>query len=404
MIALLVAATTACSPCIIQNVRVEVGDGTVIGRTNVGIAHGKIVSLSGSMPPMTQVLDGEGKTLAPGFIAAESDLGTVEVSLEPSANDTEMHGAALTPGFSVAWGFNPLSIWIPIVREEGVTNAVIAPSGGLLAGQAAWVSLTGSLASAPDPAHPVAMFGDVGADAAGRVGGARGAVWLQLRQAFADARFYKKSRADYEAGEARPLSLTPLHLEALLSIVDGTLPLVVHANRASDILEAIAFAKAEKVKLVIAGGAEAWKVLDQLTERAIPVIIEPSTQEPSSFDRLASRDDLATLLERANIPLLISASGSPIAGRRLRQEAGIAVGNGLSHSGAVRAITLAVARAFGRDSEYGSVETGKRANVVLWSGDPLELSSVAEHIWIDGEEQSLSTRQRELAERYRTKQ
>jgi imidazolonepropionase-like amidohydrolase len=411
---LLTAAVAASAPVVIQNVRVEVGDGTVRERANVVIDRGRIVSVEGAYPIAARPIDGTGKTLTPGLIATYSRVGIIEIELEPGANDSEMQPpppygsgrgprSSLVPGFNVALGFNPESVWIPIVREEGVTTAIVAPSGGAIAGLGAWADLNGSLTERPNPAKPIALFGGIGTDAVLHNGGARGAVWLDLHEAFADARFFKQHRADYDRGNARPLALSPLHLQALQPVIDYEIPFVIQADRASDILDAIAFSRAEHIKLVIAGGGEAWKVADALAEAKVPVVIEPSHQEPDSFDRVAWRDDLAAVLDRAHIPVVITATGFPLTSRRVRQEAGIAVGAGLQHAAAIQAITLNAAKAFGRDREYGSIQPGKRADLVLWSGDPLELSTVVERVWIGGEEQSLNTRQRQLFERYKTK-
>jgi imidazolonepropionase-like amidohydrolase len=403
MIALLLAAAAAAStpaPVVIRNVRVEVGNGTVLEKATVRLAGGRIASVTPGDVASPDAIDGSGKTLAPGFISAASQLGIVEIGEEPSTIDSGTRGSPYRPGFSTAWGFNPTTVEIPNVRDEGVTSAVLAPQGGVLSGQAAWIDLTGSLSSAPDPAKPIALFAAINSDAAGQAGGARGALWLGLREAFADARFYKQNRSAYEQGHARPLSISPLHLEALLPVIDGTIPLVIAAHRASDIQDAISFAQTEHLKLIILGGAESWQVADQLSKAQVPVVIQPSGQEPASFDQMEARDDLPALLEKAHVPVLINCSDFPQSSRRLRQEAGIAIANGLSRGAAIEAITLGVARAFGRSREYGSIEAGKRADIVLWSGDPLELSSVAEHIWIDGEEQSLHSRERALAERY----
>jgi imidazolonepropionase-like amidohydrolase len=405
MITLFVAAAlTVCSPCVIQNVRVEVGDGTIVARANVVIDRGRIVSVGEEVPADAVAINGAGKILTPGFIETRSRLGIVEVEQERTANDSGLRHGPITPAFSVAWGYNPESVWIPIAREEGVTSAVLAPFGGIIAGSGAWVDLTGALSTLPDPLKPLAMFGAIGADTAASSGdGARGGLWLALRQAFADARLYKANRAAFDKGLGRPLSLSPLNLEALLPVLDGTLPLVLEANRASDILTALEFSRLERVRLVIAGGAEAWRVPDALRKGNVPVLLRPSLQEPGTFDQLATQDDLAGILDRAGVAVVISVNGGAPDARRLRQEAGMAVAMGMSRTSALKAITLNAAEAFGRGREYGSVTSGKHANVVLWSGDPLETSTVVERLWIDGEERSLDTRQRKLVERYRPK-
>ncbi len=382
----------------IEHVRVEIGDGRVLEDATVVIDGEKIISVGQTAAPAGATkIDGRGKTLTPGFVDAMSPLGLREVDLEPSTIDESMPGA-MVPGFRVAEGFNPLSLRIPAAREEGVTSAVLVPGGGLLAGMGHRVALTGTLSSLPDLKKPLVMFGDVGNGGASAAGGSRGALWLELREAFADARWYAKNKAAVEKNQARELSLSPLHLEALLLVIDGKLPLVLNANRASDVLEAVRFGQDEKIRVVISGGSEAWLVADELKRAQVPVIIVPSQLVPGSFEQLRARDDAATKLSAAGVSVAIACND--FSRRRMRQEAGIAVAYGLPRNKALAAITLEPAKALGLEKELGSVEVGKRADLVLWKGDPLELSSSAEKMFIGGVEQSLETRQKKLVERY----
>lgn len=380
------------------HVRVEVGDGTVLENATVVVEKDRVVFVGqGPAPAGASVIDGTGKTLTPGFIDAASPLGLVEVDLEPSSVDESLPGV-MVPGFRVADGFNPLTVRIPSAREEGVTSAVLAPSGGVLSGLGQWVSLTGTLDSLPDPKKPTAMFGDVGNGGVDSAGGARGGLWLKLREAVADARWYAKNKTAVEQNRSRALSLSPLHLEALQPVIEGRLPLVLNAHRAADIVQALRFASEEKLRLVIVGGSEAWLVADELKRASVPVLLVPSNLVPGSFEQLRTRDDVATKLAQAGVRVGIACSDR--SRRRLRQEAGIAVSYGLPRAKALEAITLAPALALGLEKDVGSLERGKRADLVLWSGDPLELSSFAEKVFIGGVEQPLGTRHSKLVERY----
>lgn len=383
----------------IEHVRVEVGDGRVLEDVTVVIDGDRIVSVGQVAAPLGATrIDGRGKTLTPGFVDAASPLGLKEVDLEPSTVDESLHGAVLVPAFRVAEGFNPLSQRIPAAREEGVTSAVLAPGGGVLSGLGHHVALTGALSSLPDLKRPVAMFGDVGNGGASVAGGSRGGLWLKLREAVADARWYARNRAAVEQNRARSLSLSPLHLEALLLVIEGKVPLVLNAHRAADVLEAVRFGQEEKLRVVIAGGSEAWLVAGELQRAQVPVLLVPSHLVPGSFEQLRARDDVATKLNAAGVRVAIACND--FSRRRLRQEAGLAVAYGLPRNTALSAITLEPAKALGLEKELGSIEVGKRADVVLWKGDPLELSSTAEKVFIGGVEQSLETRQRRLVERY----
>lgn len=397
-LSLLVAVSL--SQVAIEHVRVEVGDGRALDDVTVVLSGGKVQAVGASVaaPPAATRVDGRGKVLTPGFIELHSTIGLAEVSLEPSTTDDGLDGQLLVPGFRAADGFNPQSTWIPFAREEGLTSVVAAPTHGLLAGTGVWVPLTGRLDAMPDPKAPVAMFGAAGSGAADAAGGARGGTWLKLREAFADARAWGKNKAAFEQNRWRPLALSPVHLEALWPVVTGKLPLVLAVDRASDILAALTFAKEEGVRLVVLGGAEAWLVAKPLAAAKVPVVLVPSEQVPGSFDTLRARDDAATLLAQAGVPLVLGCSD--FQKRRLRQEAGIAVAYGLDRATALSAITLMPAKALGLEKELGTIEVGKRADVVLWSGDPLELSSVAEQVFIAGEAQPFDGRQRALVERY----
>lgn len=385
------AATTA-----IENVRVETGGGEVLERATILFADGRITALGAGViaPSDARRIDATGKTVTPGFIEAISQLGVTEVDLEESTNDYVVEGEALTPGFRVADGFNPLSVRIPINREEGITSVVVSPRGGLLYGLAYWVDMLGTLSSRPDPTRPVAMFGGVGTRAASAAGGARGNAWMMLRQALDDARHHRR------AGPQRELSLSTLHLEALYPVMDGKQLLVLEAQRASDILAALELARSEKLLLAISGAAEAWMVASTLAASKTAVIITPTQQLPRSFETLGARDDSPALLERAGVTVILSTDDGDQNVRRLRQQAGQAVAYGMSRAGALRAVTLSPAELFGQAKELGSIAVGKRADLVIWSGDPFELSTVAERLWIKGVEMSLDNRQRRLAERY----
>jgi imidazolonepropionase-like amidohydrolase len=400
MSALSLLVALSLSQVAIEHVRVEVGDGRALDDVTVVLANGKVQALGASVavPANAARVDGRGKVLTPGFIELHSTIGLKEVEQEPSTADDGLGGLLLAPGFRATDGFNPQTAWIPFAREEGLTSVVVAPTQGLLAGTGVWVPLTGTLDSMPDPKAPTAMFGAVGSGAAAAAGGARGGVWLKLREAFADARAYATNKAAFEQNRWRPLALSPLHLEALQPVVTGQLPLVLAMDRASDILTALTFAKDEGVRLVVLGGAEAWLVAKQLAAAKVPVVLVPSEQVPGSFDALHARDDSATLLAKAGVPVVLGCSD--FQKRRLRQEAGIAVAYGLDRALALSAITLAPAKALGLDKAVGSVEPGKRADVVLWSGDPLELSTIAERVFIAGVEQPQGSRQRALVERY----
>lgn len=404
LLALAIASAPSLAPApplAILGARVERGDGTFLANGTVIMVDGKIadVGVGVQPPPGAHVIDGRGRVLTPGLIATGSQVGLVEVGLERGTVDAALEGAAV-PAFRAIDGFNPRSWRVAVDRGQGITSSVLTPWGALIHGQGFLVELSGEPDSA-ERAQRVAMFAALAGGARDAAGGSRGGVLLRLREILDDVRFYRANKDAYDRAKTRPLSLSRLHLEALFDVVDGKLPLVVDANRESDLRALWAFVDAEKLRVVVNGGAEAWLVAGELAARKMPVMLQPTTMEPWGFDALHARDDAAALLDEAGVPLIISSGGTDNGTTRLRQEAGVAVAYGLPWRKALTAITLAPARAFGVDDELGSIAKGKRADLVLWSGDPLEVTSAADVVIIGGRRQSMDSRQRALAERYR---
>lgn len=397
-------ASAPAVPTAITNITVLDGKGAKLEHALVLLRDGRIekIDTDGDAPTGYEIVDGTGKILTPGLIEARAQLGVIEVGLEPSTRDHQLtNSGAVHPDFRAYEGYNPASARIAVAREEGVTHAVIAPFGGIVAGPGAFVALDGRLDRLPDESDEVAIFGRVGEFAVDQAGSSRGGVWRVLRRLFDDARYYAKNRQKVDSGAStRPLSVSNLGLAALGPVLEGKLPLVLRANRASTVLRALKFAESQNIRIVIADGIEAWQVAPQLAKAGVPVVLRPSDQEPATFARLAARDDAATVLRASGVTVVLSAWewGNNI--RRLRQEAGRAVREGLAPEEALIAVTSAPATLYGRGATHGSVEAGKSASLVLWTADPFELSTIAERIWIDGREQSLDTRQRQLANRY----
>jgi imidazolonepropionase-like amidohydrolase len=288
---------------------------------------------------------------------------------------------------------------IPVARMEGVTMAVSRPTDGLIPGQAVLIELSGNRIEHMVRQSPVAMMMDLSENSKGAGGGSRAGVLQRLRQVFQDALEYERRKADYRKRDMQDLAAPAAELEALLPILHGTLPVFAIANRQSDILSTLRLAKEFNLKLVLLGGTEAWKAAPELAQARVPVAVFPFTNIPS-FDGPGARSDNATLLAAAGIPVILveGESGGP---RDLRFAAGHAVRNGLSWDNALKAVTLVPATAFGVANRYGSLEPGKVADVVVWSGDPFEFSSRAEHVIIGGRDIPLTSRMTELLERYR---
>jgi imidazolonepropionase-like amidohydrolase len=380
--------------------RAPLEDGTVV------VANGKVqaVGANVAVPAGARTIDGRGKVVTPGFIDARADVGVVDIELEPQSDDTDAH-ATMTPALRMIDGYNPRAVVVPITRAGGVTSVVVSPRGGLLEGQSAFVDLAGDTVADSVVRPALAQTACVDEASAQASGGTRGGMWLMLREALEDARFYATHRAQYDANGARQLSLRRSGLEALVPVVTGQQTLVVEAHRASDIEAVLRLADDLKLRLVLAGASEAWMVADELARRKVPVIVDPIEDLPLRFDRLHSRSDNAALLSRAGVNLVLTTWGpedrfTTHQPRLLWQHAGNAVRLGMDHDAAIRAVTQAPAEAFGLKG-YGRLEPGAVGNVVVWSGDPLQTTTHVEHVLVRGREQSLRTRQTLLLQRYR---
>lgn len=345
------------------------------------------------VPPGCRSESVVGKVVSPGLIDAASTIGLSEIDLESSTHDDDSGGAdPIRASFRVAEGYNPQSTLIPIARLGGVTSAVILPSGGSVAGQAALVDLAGASQASAVQRSFVAMV--AGLDPT------TGSTLRRFRELFSDARRFAAQRLAWERNQTRTFPWNRLDLEALLPVLDRKVPLLVAADRASDIEALLAFAQEQDVRLVIVGAAEAHLVAPTIASANVPVILDPLVYGPGSFDQLHGRPDNAALLQRAGVTVAI-ASFSGHNARKLRQLAGNAVREGLPHAAALEAITRAPATIFGLE-RYGRLVGGAVANLVVWSGDPLEISTQVEQVYVRGVRQSLRTRQSELLERYRT--
>jgi len=255
-------------------------------------------------------------------------------------------------------------------------------------------------------AAPVAMVAQVG-NPQGANTGARGELLVRLRELLDDTKAYARRRAEFERAETRPFSASRLDLEAMIPVVEGRLPLIVRADKAGDIEAALKIASDYGIKLMIADAAEAWMVADKLAAAHVPVFTGAMNNIPGSFSTLGSAQENAAALRRAGVDvILIGDGGVGDAGtfnvRDVKQEAGNAVAYGMSWDDALRALTIVPARSLGIADRYGSLDAGKVANVVVWSGDPFEFGARAEHVIIRGTEIASPSRQDLLEQRYRT--
>lgn len=379
-------------------------NGTVLIRDSMIVAVGAGIAI----PDGAIRIDARGRIVTPGFINAFSQIGLVEVPNGTSTQEMSVR-EDVAASFNVAEGINPASVVIPVTRIAGITTAVIAPLGRFLAGQSVFADLTGGTIEQMIVRNPVAMHVtlDESSRAAGE--GARAGTLERLRRLLTDARAYAARRSDYERRQMRDLSASQADLEALQPVLAGRLPLVITANRVFDIRNALRIGREFHLRIVLSGAAEGWEMADEIARAGVPVLVEPLQNIPS-FNRLGARYENAARLAAAGAEIAIVSGAGATAEETstahgallIKQEAGNAVSYGLPYDAALRAVTLAPALIMGMGERYGSLQPGRVANVVVWSGDPFEFSTAVLHVLIRGREIPLVSRQTELLERYRT--
>jgi imidazolonepropionase-like amidohydrolase len=376
--------------------------GTVLMRDGKIVAVGKDIAI----PANAERVDATGKWVTPGLVNSNTSLGFGDVGFSGGPRELSAKGHdGIAAGFQVWLGFNTQSTMIAPAREGGVTSAVASPSGGLVAGQAAIVDLSGALPlSEVLVKAPATMIAQIEDNESAKVGAAGEAVG-QLRDLIEDTKTYMRRKTDFERAQTRPFVATRRDLEAMIPVVQGREPLTIIADEAAEIREVLNIAKDYGIKTVILGGAEAWMLADRIAAAKVPVLTGAMNNIPGSFATLGSRQENAALLRKAGVQVGIigNAGGGDeelFNVRNLRYEAGNAVAYGMSWDDALRAVTLAPAEIYGVADKVGSLRAGTEGNVVIWSGDPLELSTRAEQVFVRGKKVDAPSRQDLLAKRY----
>ena len=338
-------------------------------------------------------VQGGGTITTAGLVAVDSQLGLVEVGMESSSRDSDAGGDPVRASVRIVDGYNPRSSLLAVQRSGGLTSVITRPVGGWVAGQAAHVRLAGRTQSEAVVDPSVQM---VAALSGPSIAGAL----ARLADLLDDVRDYKRNTSAYDQGRTRPYTegATKADLQALLPVIEGKLPLTLDADRASDLEAVIRFKEAQGVAVVVHGAAEGWVVAEELAAAEIAVVVDPLVYGPGSFGQVHGRPDNAALLAEAGVSVMFAA-GTHNA-RNLRQRAGNAVRGGMSRRAALAAMTEAPASVFGLDA--GRLEPGASGDVVVWSGDPLELSSAPVAMFIGGRRVSLESRQTALRDAYRT--
>jgi hypothetical protein len=373
-----------------------------LANADVLIRDGKIAAVGSRLNASADatLVDAQGKPLTPGLFAGLTAIGIEEVSGEASTVDEHLSLGApglmqWRPEFDVTLAYNPRSVLVPVAQTAGLTWTVLQPrsveGGGLISGQGAAVSLDGRFDAVLHGSRT--LFVELGGDALGLSGRSRAGQYMLLDQAVREA------RSAQSFGD-RAL-LLPTGREVLARYLKGG-RVVFEVERAADIRQVLALSQRYGIQPVIAGGTEAWVVADELARANVPVLLDPLMNLPYSFDTIGARLDNAAILARAGVRIAFThrLSDRSHNARRIRQIAGSAVAHGLPWDAALAALTSTPAEIFGVANTRGRIAVGQTADLVLWSGDPLELTTLAQQVWINGNAIPMRSRQTELRDRY----
>jgi imidazolonepropionase-like amidohydrolase len=396
--------------------------GAPIENGTVLIRDGKIAATGANItvPPEAKIIDAKGLEVYPGFFDPITQTGLTEISAVRATNDISELGD-FNPDIVAMTAVNPESAHIAVTRASGITEVLATPgvrgfdTGGsapTIAGQASLLNLAGWTNEQMTLRSSAAMVVN----------------WPSIESRNFDyetgsfnERPYSEVKAEYdkkvyalgdylerarhyaqavEKGSTQNFE-RDLKLEALIPVVEGKLPVLVVAQTARDIRNSVEFCSKQNLKMILAGGTEAWRVKDLLKQKNIPVILGPIMSEPNEEDYPYDKPmTQPTELAAAGIPIAFASFDTSFS-RRLSQQAGNAVAYGLSHDEALRAITVNAAKMLGVDDQLGTIEPGKLANIVVTDGDPLEIRTQVRYLFIKGQPTSLENRHTELYEKYR---
>ena len=369
--------------------------------SNIYIKNGKIKNISNNLFDVENVIDASGMIVTPGFIATDTEIGIVEIGALSVTRDDRP--SMYNIGFSVFDAFNPNSTLIPWNRANGITSAITLPkySSSPIGGLGSFFDLDSNINISGT--KDMVMVGRVGGSSSGSRAETFALIEDLLDLAFSiDSRVIKSNAEIIKFMSEMPLvshlDLQIRDIHALYKLANTDLPLIIESNRASDILKLIDLKNKYNLNLVIMGAQEATLVIEQLKDSDIPLIVNPINNIPNSFDELASNINASARLEDAGITLMFNAPRDHNY-HLIRQGAGVAVANGMSYSGAIKALSSNVSKTFKLGSK-GLIEEGASADLMIWDADPLEPSSMPIKVFINGIDTDLTTRSSRLRDRY----
>jgi imidazolonepropionase-like amidohydrolase len=397
-----------------------ISHGTIENGTLV-MENGRITAVGAAdsvrVPRNARVIDVSGMTVYPGLIDSETHLGLTEISAEQMTNDLEETSDAIMPHMHVYDAFHAESELIPVTRMNGVTDAIVAPqTRDTLSGQDSFVQLDGKSSDEMLLVRDVAMpLNFTGAQrrnesfATAKFPQTRMGMAAQLRQAFIDAQDYSQKLADYQKkaadwekekkGDKPSPPKRDLKLEALLPYLQGKRPVVLAAEEPSDLKVALGLAHEFNLRVVLNHVSHSQILLDEIAATKLPVIVGPIYETPKDNERYDSVYKLPAELARRGVKIAFASYDAHNV-RNLPYQAGYAVGFGLPHEEAMKALTINPAEIWGVGDQLGSLDAGKSATVVVADGDPLELKTDVKHVFIAGREVPLESRQTRLRDQY----
>lgn len=405
----LMAAPAVAETVAITGGKVVVGDGSApMDGATVVIRNGRVVAAGTNVtvPTNARRIDASGKWVTPGIFAGFSRVGLVEVGAVRGTNDASAADSVFSAALDVQYAVNPFAAPVAVNRAAGVTRAVVSPSTGksIFGGYGAIVDLGAD--NNPITKARAFQFVELGETGHRRAGGSRTAAHILFRALLEEARTYSRNPALLDSD-----MLKASDAKALLPVISGETRLLVHANSANDILKVLGLRKDfPSLKLVLVGANEGWRVANDIAAAKVPVLASALSDLPYSFEDLSATQSNIGRMKQAGVQVAIGMINDRDA-HQLRysmQYAGNLVAlnkvpraTGLSWDEAFAAISSGPAEIMGMGGQLGSLKAGRQGDVVIWTGDPLELSTQVETVFIDGVEQSLSNRQERLRERYR---
>jgi len=372
----------------------------MLQKADIIVTDGLIISVGANLnaPANATVIEAHGRPVTPALFAGITALGLDEISAEIGSVDNALqwdplqNTQRLRPEFDVTPAYNPHSAAIPVTRIEGYGWTVLSAGrfSSIIGGRGRAVALDGSYENFLS--EPLLFIG-MGEAASLMSGQSRAAQFMLLDQAMEEATSSSMTWT--------PDALLTAAGRRTLMSYSGNGSVVFGVERASDILQVLQLAERHQFDAIIYGGTEAWMVAEQLAEAGVPVILDPLSNMPDNFDKLGARLDNAALLHQAGVTIAFSAdSDSPHNARKLRQAAGIAVAYGLPFAAGLEALTLNPASIFSLPAGHGSIAANAPANLVMWTGDPLEVTSLADAVILNGQNIPMVSRQTLLRDRY----